>query len=299
MKNDILESFIKSVENITMLGIVVIKDGEKIAEHHWEPESRMNQYSASKSFTSTAVGMAIGEGLLSLEDKVIDYFPEAVPEKISPELESLKVKHLLTMSIGHSKSLLMADQRPYMKEKDWVKYSLSIPIKYKPGTKFMYSNVGPYLAGMIVQRKAGCDLVEYLMPRLFEPLEIWRPTWESDPMGNTFGAGGLFFTVNELAKFSQLYLQQGEWNERQIIPKKWVGAAAKPQIDTGLKNSFASAYSYLFWHGPDHSYRADGKYGQYGIILPEKNAVIAINAYNRNQGNILDMVWKHLYPKIL
>lgn len=298
MKNSILEPFIKSVENVTMCGIIVIKDGEKIAEYDWEPKMRMNQYSASKSFTSAAVGMAITEGLLNLDDKVIDYFPESIPEKVSPELESLTVKHLLTMSVGHDEAYLMGTQRPLMKEKDWVKFSLGIPFKYKPGTKFLYSNVGPYLAGMIVQRKAGCNLVDYLMPRLFEPLETLRPTWECDPMGNTFGAGGLFLTVNDLAKFSQLYLQKGIWNGKQIIPKEWVEATAKPQISTDRDDVYSNAYSYLFWHGPNKSYRADGKYGQFGIILPEKNTVIAINAYNRDQGNILDLLWKNLYPMI-
>lgn len=298
MKNNILEAFVKSVENITMCGVIVIKDGEKIAEYDWEPKMRMNQYSASKSFTSAAVGMAIEEGLLELDDKVIDYFPESVPEKVSSELESLTVKHLLTMSVGHGKAYLMGTERPLMKEKDWVKFSLTRPFAYKPGVKFLYSNVGPYLAGMIVQRKAGCDLIKYLMPRLFEPLEILRPTWECDPMGNTFGAGGLFLTVTDLAKFSQLYLQHGEWNGKQLIPKKWVEATAKPQIATGMNNPYSNAYSYLFWHGLNQSYRADGKYGQFGIILPEKNAVIAINAYNRDQGDILDLFWKNLYPMI-
>lgn len=298
MKNDILEPFIKSVEDITMCGIMVIKNGEEIAKYHWEPEMRMNQYSASKSFTSAAVGIAIDEGLLKLEDKVIDFFPESVPKNVSSELKSLTVKHLLTMSVGHGEAFLMGTQRPLMKEKDWVKFSLSRSFEYKPGTKFLYSNVGPYLAGMIVQRRAGCDLVEYLMPRLFEPLDILRPTWECDPMGNTFGAGGLFLTINGLSKFSQLYLQHGEWNGKQLIPKEWVEATAKPQIDTGRDNKHSNAYSYLFWHGLNHSYRADGKYGQYGIVLPEKNAVIAINAYNRTNEDILDLVWKYLYPRI-
>lgn len=202
------------------------------------------------------------------------------------------------MSLGHGTPHLMAEQRFYMKELDWVKYSLSLPFNYEPGTKFVYSNVGPYLAGMIIKKLTGDTLLEYLMPRLFQPLGIWLPTWETDPQGNSFGSSGLMLTSGETAKFGQLYLQEGEWDGKQLIPREWVEQTSMTHIDTGIESPHNGEYGYLFWKGPNNSYRADGKYGQYSIIMPEKNAIVAITSYNRGQDNILDYVWEHLYPLI-
>lgn len=298
MSRNLLDPFIENTKHITINNILVLKDGERIAEHNWEPEIRQNQYSVSKSFTSTAVGIAIGEGLFTLDDPVIEFFPDQGPKNPTRELQSLKVRHLLTMSLGHNASHLMAEQRYFMEEMDWVKFSLNLPIEHEPGTRFVYSNVGPYLAGMIINKITKQNLLEYLMPRLFKPLGIWLPTWETDTFGNSFGASGLMLRVSEIAKFGQLYLQKGEWEGQQLIPEEWVDETAKTQIKTGLESPFNSEYGYLFWKGPNNSYRADGKYGQYSIIMPDKNAVVAINAFNTGKENILDYVWEYVYPVV-
>lgn len=133
------------------------------------------------------------------------------------------------------------------------------------------------------------------MPRLFEPLDIIRPTWETDPQGLTFGAGGLMLNVSDIAKFGQLYLQEGTWNGKQLIPKQWVYEATKKQVDTYGKKDSGEGYGYLFWRGQYDSFRADGKYGQYSIVLKDKNAVIAVNAECREQQKILDCIWDKLY----
>lgn len=296
--NKVLEEFIQNTSDILLNGIIVIKDGIKIAQHQYEPEIRYNQYSLSKSFTSLAVGIAIDEGLLKITDNVVDFFSDKVPEDPSPNLLKLNIKHLLTMSVGQKEPILMGTMRPFIKEDDWVTYALSQEFVYEPGTKFLYSNIGPYLAGMIVQQLAKCNLVDYLMLRVFEPLEIKRPTWECDRFGNTFGAGGLFLSVSEIAKFGQLYLQNGVWQNKQIVSQKWVQESQKKQIITGEKNIDNTEYGYLFWRTEDRAFRADGKFGQYSIVIPDKNAVIAINAYNRSDKSILDAVWDYLYPYI-
>ena len=126
------------------------------------------------------------------------------------------------MCLGQEQGSLMGEQRPLYQEDDWVKMSLAIPFQYKPGTHFVYNNVGPYLAGILVQRRSGCDLVSYLTPRLFKHLGIKRPTWETDPLGNSFGAGGLFLTLSELHKFGLFYLNKGKWNGKQILSEKWI-----------------------------------------------------------------------------
>jgi CubicO group peptidase (beta-lactamase class C family) len=278
----LLEGFSERAEELRVLNIRVFRDGELIASADWDEEIRRNQYSVSKSFTSAAVGFALREGLLSLDERLIDAFPGETPSQPSPFLQEARIRDLLTMGLGQDGAYLMGGQRIGMDAVDWVRCALALPFVTKPGTAFVYNNVGPYLAGVLVQRRAGCDLVSYLMPRLFAPLGIRRPLWECDPAGYTFGAGGLVLSVSELAKFTQLYAWKGNWKGRQILSPEWVEESTAPQIDNGHEG-----YGYLFWRGPGNTYRADGKYGQFGIVAPDKHAVIAVNAESRDGGALL------------
>ena len=187
----------------------------------------------------------------------------------------------------------MGGQRPFYQEKDWVKMSLAIPFEYEPNTRFVYNNVGPYLAGVLVQRRVGCNLVEYLMPRLFEPLGIWKPTWETDPQGYTFGAGGLMLNLPELHRFGLLYLQNGNWNGQQLLDKNWVLESTRKQVENG-----EYGYGYLFWGGPEGTFRADGKYCQLSIISREKNAVITIVAECRDGKALQDAIFEEVFPQL-
>lgn len=184
----------------------------------------------------------------------------------------------------------MGEQRPLYQEMDWVKMSLAFPLIHEPGTHFLYSNVGPYLAGILVQRRAGCDLTSYLTPRLFSHLGIRRPTWEVDPQGNSFGAGGLFLTLSELHTFGLFYLHKGRWNGRQLLSADWITASGQKQG--------AGPYGYLFWTGEQHSFRADGKYCQLSIIFPEKNAVISLVAECRDSDTLMRAIYDELSPQL-
>ncbi len=288
-----LASFIDAATPLRALGVVVSQNGQEIARHTWEGACRRNVYSASKSFTSAAVGIAVGEGLLSLDERLIDVFPEELPETVQENLEKATVRDLLTMCLGQSQAFLMGEDRPYYPERNWVKLALAQPFPYEPGTKFVYNNVGPYLAGILVQRRAGCSLVQYLMPRLFTPLGIQLPTWEVDPLGNTFGAGGLFLTLDELHKFGLLYLQNGSWQGRQLVPEGWVAESTKKQVENG-----GYGYGYLFWGGRHGSFRADGKYGQFSILVRDKNAVVTIVAESRETEKLLSAVFDHIYRQL-
>lgn len=207
--------------------------------------------------------------------------------QFSRELEH---SDLLTMCLGQEKDSLMGEQRPLYEEDNWVKMSLAIPFKYKPGTHFVYNNVGPYLAGILVQRRSGCDLVSYLTPRLFSKLGIKRPTWETDPLGNSFGAGGLFLTLSELHKFGLFYLNKGKWNGKQILSEKWIEESTKA-ADVGY-------YGYLFWRGEYNSFRADGKYSQISMILPKKNAVVSFVSECRRGDELLKTVYELVCAKL-
>lgn len=291
-----LGKFIERTEKTGILGVKVTQKGRDTAKHLWDDECRRNVYSASKSFTSAAVGIAVREGLLSLDEKLVEAFSEDLPGEVNEYLEQAVVRDLLTMCLGQEKAQLMGAQRPLYEQEDWVKMSLAFPFTCRPGTKFVYNNVGPYLAGMLVQRRAGCDLVAYLMPRLFKPLGIWRPTWETDPKGYTFGAGGLFLTLSELHKLGLLYLQGGVWEGKQLIPADWVEESLKAQVPTGLAQDYG--YGYLFWGGPYGSFRADGKYLQLSIIFRDKEAVISTVAECRDGKPLMDAIFQELYPQL-
>lgn len=290
-----LEKFIERTTPLGILGIIITQHNETVAEYLWDDTCRRNVYSASKSFTATAVGMAIEEGLLSLDERLVDVFADELPNHVSDYLKQATVKDLLTMCLGQERAELMGAQRPDYVEEDWVSLSLAFPFVDAPGTKFVYNNVGPYLAGILVQRRAGCDLVSYLMPRLFMPLGIKRPTWEMDPLGNTFGAGGLYLNIYELHKFGLLYLNDGVWDGKRLISHEWVEESTKKQVDNDCDEF---GYGYLFWRGPHDSYRADGKYCQWSIILKEKNAVITIVAECRNGRELSEALWEEIYPQL-
>jgi CubicO group peptidase (beta-lactamase class C family) len=281
----ILDGFSERAEELRVLNIRVFRGGELIARADWDEEIRRNQYSASKSFTSAAVGLALREGLLSLDEGLIEAFPAEVPPNPSAFLREARVRDLLTMGLGQDQAYLMGGQRVALDRDDWVRYALALPFVSKPGTVFVYNNVGPYLAGVLVQRRAGCDLVSYLMPRLFTPLGIRRPLWETDPAGYTFGAGGLFLCVSELAAFTLLYARQGNWKGKQILDPAWVAESTASHIDNAHEG-----YGYLFWRGPDNTYRADGKYGQFGIVAPDKDIVVAVNAESRDGAALLSHI---------
>lgn len=285
-----LERFNQKAPQLGVLGIKVSQNNELIAEQLWDDECRRNIYSATKSFTSCAVGFALQEGLLSLDEKLTDAFQDDMPDVISENLKKATVRDLLTMCLGQEKGSLMGSQRPLYKEDDWVKMSLQIPFVYEPNTHFVYNNVGPYLAGVLVQRRAGCDLVSYLTPRLFKHLGIKRPTWECDPLGNSFGAGGLFLTLSELHQFGLFYLNKGMWNGKQILSQQWIEESTKSQA--------VSKYGYLFWRGQYDSYRADGKYCQLSIVFPKKNAVVTIVAECRQGKDLMKLIYKEIYPQL-
>ena len=276
--------------------MMLLRHGKVCAEGWWKPYNPASphmMFSFTKALTSTAIGFACQEGALSLDDRLSELFPDKMPENPSENLLACTVRDLLTMCLGQEKSFLMGGERPYYEDRNWVRLALRQPFVYAPGEKFVYNNVGPYLAGILVQRRAGCDLVHYLMPRMFAPMGIQLPTWENDPNGQTFGAGGLFLTIDELHLFGQLLLQNGEWNGKQLIPAEWVKEATSKQVENG-----SEGYGYLFWAGPEGSFRADGKYGQFVILMRDKNAVVTVTAESRDAGALLRAVFEEIYPQL-
>jgi CubicO group peptidase (beta-lactamase class C family) len=285
---------------------MMLRHGQVIAEGWWAPYGPQfvhTMYSMSKSFTSTAIGFAVKEGRLSVEDHVLSFFPEARPAQVSENLAALRVKHLLTMSVGNEKEPTGA----VVQSEDWVRTFLAQPITHQPGTVFLYNSAATYMCSAIVQKLTGQKVIDYLRPRLFDPLGIKGMTWEECPRGINTGGWGLSIQTEGLAKFGQLYLQKGVWQGRQVLPAVWVEEATSFKIQQPLpakparpnaQNDWLQGYAYQFWRCQHQGFRGDGAFGQFTIVLPEQDVVIAITSESPNMQGQLDLVWEHLLPAI-
>lgn len=278
--------------------LMVLRHGNVIAEGWWAPyapDAPHMLYSLSKSFCSTAAGLAIAEGYFSLDDAVVSFFPEQVPAEISPNLAALKVRHLLSMSVGHSE-----DPTRSLRESggDWVRYFLAYPVPHEPGTFFVYNSVATYMVSEIVQKTTGKDLLEFLGPRLLEPLNITGATWERSPSGACVGGWGLKVRTEDIANFGQLYLQDGVWQGKRLLPEGWVADASAKHISNGTdpESDWAQGYGFQFWRCRHGAYRGDGAFGQYCVVLPEQDAVVAITSRVDSMQSVLNLIWEHLLP---
>jgi CubicO group peptidase (beta-lactamase class C family) len=276
--------------------LMVVRNGHVVAEGWWEPYRREDPhvlFSLSKSFTSTGIGLAIAEGKLSLDDTVVSIFPEDVPAEPSDNLKAMRVRDLLSMSTGHHEDAIGAF--PYGGT-GLTKAFLSLPVAHKPGTHFVYNTPASYMLSAIVQKVTGTKLVDYLGPRLFEPLGIGEPRWDESGDGVSLGGFGLNLTTEDIARFGHLYLQKGEWNGARILSEEWVEAATARQVSNGSApdSDWEQGYGYQFWRCKNDVYRGDGAFGQYCIVLPEHDAVIAITSGLGDMQVPLDLVWEHL-----
>jgi CubicO group peptidase (beta-lactamase class C family) len=285
-----------------MHGLVLLRHGQVIAEGWWSPfgsDLPHMLFSLTKSFTSTAVGMAVSEGLLSVDDFIVSFFPELVPKRIGKNLAAMRVRHLLSMSTGHLKEPDMG-RRSAKKGANWVKAFLAAAVGHVPGKPFLYNSAASHVLSAIVQKVSGQPLLDYLTPRLFEPLGIQPFHWDQDPQGVYTGGWGLMIRTEEIARFGQMYLQKGVWNGKRILPEAWVAQATSKQVENGTdpNNDWNQGYGYQFWRCRHNIYRGDGAFGQYCFVMPEQDAVLAINSGVPDMQAVMNVVWDKLLPAI-
>jgi CubicO group peptidase (beta-lactamase class C family) len=308
-----MDTFFQEAANDSMdiHSVMIVKDGSVIYSR-WQSEGADSVphvlHSVSKTFTATAVGLAIADGKMALTDKIIDFFPDKLPAEVSDNLKAMTVRDLLTMTCGH-------DVEPSSRgsqEVDWVQAFLAHPVVHKPGTFYLYNSLGTYVLSAIVQQVTGEKVVDYLNSRLFEPLHIDKPKWEESPQGINCGGWGLYLKTEDLAKMGQLLLQKGKWNGQQIIPEEWVSEMSKKQAESinpgtrieqaeerGLTietSDWMQGYGYQMWRCRPGCFRADGARGQYIIVVPDKNAVIAITSNVEDLQGELNLVWNNILP---
>ena len=283
---------------------MIIRHGKLVSQGWWDPyqaTSSHNMMSLSKSFVSTAVGFAVQEQRISLDDLVISFFPDRVPDTLSWQLKEMRIRDLLTMNTGHRSEPL-----PFRKIKsgyeeitsDWIKYFLSHEVEFMPGTHFLYNSMASYMLSAIIQKVTGEKLVDYLDSRFFQPLEIIKPEWKSGPMGINIGGWGLSITTEDIAKLGQFYLQKGQWEGKQLLSENWIELATSKQASSGSNpnNDWAQGYGFQFWRSRHDSFRADGTFGQFCLVLPQYNLVIATTAGVYNMGQIMNIAWETLLP---
>ncbi len=289
-------------EALEMHSFMLIRHGKVVSEGWWypyRPGIPHIMHSASKTFTATAVGFAVDEKRLKVEDKVIAIFPEDLPSTLSPFLKELTVKNLLSMTAGH------ADPPVYNADDDnWVKRFLAEPIVNEPGTTFQYSTYATYMLSAIVQKVTGQTVYDYLTPRLLEPLGIRDISWEVNKEGVNTGGWGLRIKTADLAKLGLFYLQKGQWEGKQLLSESWFTEATVPQIyqqpgRTEAENAadeWAQGYGYQLWICTHDAYRIDGAFGQFAIVLPKEDAVIAITGRITDTKRLLQLIWDYLVP---
>ena len=287
--------------------MMILHKRKVIAEKWWNghtPDSLHKMFSVSKSFTAAAVGFAIAENYLTVNDKVISFFPEDLPDTISPYLAQLRVHDLLTMSTGQERE----PDRSYRNENDnWEKLFFNTPIIYQPGTRFHYNSMASYMLSAIVQKVSGEKIFDYLTPRLFEPLDIHNISWEENSQGVNVGGWGMNLKTEDMAKFGQLFLQNGSWNGTQLLPEGWAEEASAYQIANSDENpeqiganptDWNQGYAYQMWRTKHNGYRADGANGQEIIIIPDADLVVIFTANLRDLGEAFNIVWEKLLPII-
>ncbi len=261
-------------------GLMIYRHGKVCAEGWWSPYASGMKHalmSHTKTYAGTAVGIAVTEGLVKLEDRLIDIFPDLTPEEPSEYLKKLRVQDVLCMGVGMP--------RMPRQELDWVKAFLANEIVYEPGTRFIYST-SCELQAAIVRRVSGLGLMDYLKPRLFDKLGIDTKNlyWARQGDGSEFCSAGLQATTEDNLRLMAMYLQKGVWEGERILSEEFVKLATTARISTVNPDDKRPAptggnpgYGFMLWMcPPEESYRADGMGGQYTLVLPRQDMILSI-----------------------
>jgi CubicO group peptidase (beta-lactamase class C family) len=304
--NSYLEAVKKNGQDLH--SIMILRHGKVVTEQWFGdngPDINHVMHSVSKTFVSTAIGFAVAENRVKVSDKVISFFPNDLPEVISPNLADLEIRDLLTMTAGHN-----IDPTSDIRAStgSWERLFLAKPIENKPGEKFIYNSLATYMLSAIIQKVSGEKVVDYLTPRLFRPLGISNPVWSESPTGINSGGWGLYITTEDMARLGQFYLQKGKWEGEQLLPAAWFDEAIASRINqpavwvkagTRAEDSdYLQGYGYQIWRCRHNAYRADGANGQFIIVIPEKDAVIALTANINPTQPQLDLVWEYILPAL-
>ena len=290
-------------QGIEMHAFMLLRHGKVCAEGSWapyRPDTPHIMFSFSKSLTSTAIGFAVQEGILSLDDRLIDLFPEKSPADPSENLQKCRVRHLLMMGCGHETEIEWATGS----DADWISTFLHHPFVYEPGTHFFYNTAGTNMLSAILTKKTGLTLTQFLKPRLFEPLGMADIFCQPLPDGTEMGGAGMSIAIEDMARFVQFVANRGSWEGRQLLNPEWFEEATGKQISNagagwGGDPDWQAGYGFQFWRcAPEGVFRGDGAYGQYGIVMTKQDAALVIHSASMKLQAVLTAVWEKLLPQM-
>ncbi len=314
-----LDSFVKAAKDkkIQIDAVMAVQDGKILGLSRFSDEIYHNVYSVAKSYLATGIGMAVDEGLLKLEDKPVDFFPDILPDSMDERWNKVSLYHLLTMTSGHGEQLLMARERKVLRgesddipgitdemKQEWLIYAFTRPMVYEPGQQFSYGNLAPYVAGRMLEKAIGESPLDYLYERLWKPMGHVKPRWDPDPAGHIFPPSYLFLDITNMAALGEMYMNKGVYKGRRYLSEEWVQQATTVRVPSveinpgGPAADEACGYGFYFWMNKKEGFRAYGREGQFVIVLPEKNAVIATQAMHSDCQAVLDLLWEHVEPQL-
>lgn len=312
----LVKNFVQDAQNqgFYILDVQVRKDGE--VAQSWSrfgAKPRFETYSVAKTFAGVGVGIALEEGLITMDERISDTFKEESFDVTNENALRITVRDLLTMTAGLSETMMWRDGYERKHERDWVRFFYKAgKFDNKPGSVFLYNNACPYMLGALIQKKTGKNLRDYLRYRLFEPIGIHNVEWGSCPMGRTIAANGLSINADELGQFGQFLANGGVYNGKRIVSEAYVKAMLTSYSETGeyipSEPPVKAGYGYQTWIDSvnDAAYMW-GIFGQYCIVLPKKNAVVTVISLDINDGGsngnydtspVRKLIWDDLVTQI-
>lgn len=267
-------------EDLNIHSVLVIRHGYLVTEVYFPPYTREIKhplYSITKSVTSAMTGMAIRDGYIkSIQQNVLDFFPEIAKGTKDKYLKDITFEHLLTMSAGFNTNTLpnFAGKDASFDAAEHI--LMNNNVLYKPGETFYYDSGLPHVLSTVIQKTSGLTMEEYAQHNLFNPLDITDFSWESDLQGITNGSTGLSLRPQDMAKLGYLYMHNGQWMGKQIVPAKWVRASTTRHMETkGLMDAAEDdGYGYYWWIDSFDGYSAHGWGGQYVYVLPKLDMIV-------------------------
>ena len=277
--------------------VMVVRNGYIVLDAYSYPgdaNAKHHIYSCSKSVTSALVGIAIDKGYIKdVNQPVLAFFPEHVAENSDAGKQAMKVKHLLTMRSGLDCRDTYRHQWVGLKQlkgsPDWVQFALSLPMAEQPGTKFNYCNSVTFLLSAILQQQTGMNALAFAQEHLFQPLGISDVDWPANPQGITIGWGKLHMRPWDMAKIGYLYLNNGRWDDKQIISSQWIAESTHKHVTA---NSFLD-YGYQWWSADSGEYLALGYGGQYIFVVPDKNLVAVFTSHLSQKDSTIPFALLH------
>jgi CubicO group peptidase (beta-lactamase class C family) len=295
-----IAAFVEAIEDdprIEPHGLIIQRHGRRIAEGDWTPHTGDRSrlvYSLSKTFTGTALGLLLGEGKLSLDDLVSDHLPTLF-DGVDERTRRMRIRHIASMSTGHDRETYL--EALAIDRADPVRGFLQIPPDAEPGTLFAYNQPPVIALATILQNLAGERLSTYLRPRVLDPIGVGELRWAQLRPGIEMGFSGVYTNLDAVARLGQLYLDDGMCDGRRLLPAGWVADASSVHIPNPQRDEpdWQQGYGFQLWMS-QHGYRGDGAFGQYMVVLPEQDAVVAMFSCTEQMQAVLDLMWEHLLP---